>query len=105
MQLIAELYVLLKANIPYLLTKENSHPTAFSLLRWILTVGAIAAHGTSYRAPFAFLLRRLLQGVQGLDTFEDFKITELEAVIWHESSCDDAGKRLWEEIRSYTAQT
>jgi hypothetical protein len=95
---ITELYTVLRANHSKLLVEESYHPIAFRLLRWIVTVGGIAAYGTSYRTYFVLLLSSLSPDTTLSDSFEDFKTRDLKKILWLESACDAAGERMWEEM-------
>ncbi|KAH8805386.1 hypothetical protein F5884DRAFT_445870 [Xylogone sp. PMI_703] len=98
-RLATELHTLLKDNYSTLAVEESYHSAEFTLIRWAVTIGGIAAYETSYRPYFVLLLSKLLPASLILSgSFEDFKSNTLKKILWLDSACDVAGQRIWEEI-------
>lgn len=71
-------------------------PSARSLYVWILTLGGIAATGSSEREWFVDKLQ-LHTACHGISIWDDFE-TELKSTLWLSSACTLPGKLIWDEV-------
>jgi hypothetical protein len=73
-----------------------THPQAQPALRWVLTLGGIAAENRPEREWFVHTLAQAAL-TNGIYSWSDLKAV-LEFMLWYDTACDRAGYTLWLEV-------